>query len=182
LFSSFPKAGTSLKHVLEFCYGLIRAEKYRDPQVRFRVHCLISSQHICIKYILLLTTLRILNLTAKKSLEILYKGKHRFVNVGTDTPTAIIEARKIKLVESGMAQTIATSFFYEGSFLFTPDHKGRMITLLRHPVERAHSLFHYLCKENEKNLLLFFEHLAISHANSFILSILLLETAQGKLP
>jgi hypothetical protein len=35
LFSSFTTAGTSLKHVLEFCYGLIRAEKYRDPQVRF---------------------------------------------------------------------------------------------------------------------------------------------------
>jgi len=112
-FWHIPKtAGTSLKHVLEFCYGLIRAEKYREPQ----------------------------------SLEILYKGKHRFVNVGTDTPTAIIEARKIKLVESGMVQTIASSFFYEGTFLFTPDHRGRMVTMLRHPVERAHSLFHYLAQ------------------------------------
>lgn len=139
-----------MKHVLEFCYGLIRAEKYRDPQVRFRVHYLICSQFFFNKHILLFLALLILNITAKKSLEILYKGKHRFVNVGTDTPTAIIEARKIKLVESGMAQTIATSFFYEGSFLFTPDHKGRMITLLRHPVERAHSLFHYLCEEKER--------------------------------
>lgn len=158
-----------MKHVLEFCYGLIRAEKYRDPQVTFLLYIFLHSLYH--QADALLTLFHYLKFNLNKSLEVLYKGKHRFVNVGTDTPTAIIEARKIKLVESGMAQTIATSFFYEGSFLFTPDHKGRMLTLLRHPVERAHSLFHYLCKSKKKRILAKSMNVFISNTNPFALYI-----------
>ena len=70
--------------------------------------------------------------------------RHKFVNVDTTSPGAIEEARNIGLINSGLVQTIVSSFFYEATTLFTPVHKGRMITLLRHPVDRANSMFHYL--------------------------------------
>ena len=51
----------------------------------------------------------------------------------------------MNLANSGMAQVIVTSHFQEGSDIFTnSDHHGRWFCILRHPVERAISIFYFL--------------------------------------
>lgn len=41
-------------------------------------------------------------------------------------------------------QPIITPLFFDAQRLLEPEHRGRMFTVLRHPVYRLHSLFHYL--------------------------------------
>ena len=66
----------------------------------------------------------------------------------TTTKEGIERAINLNLVESGLADIIFTPLLYESSELFnkTPNNKGRMFGLFRHPIDRAVSLFHYLQK------------------------------------
>ncbi|KAL7488823.1 hypothetical protein ACHAW6_014421 [Cyclotella cf. meneghiniana] len=68
----------------------------------------------------------------------------KYVNVDTSTVDGIARAKKLGLVESGLADVVVTQYLYAGATLFNPVRRGRMFTLLRHPVERAVSMFHYL--------------------------------------
>jgi hypothetical protein len=52
-------------------------------------------------------------------------------------------------VESGMADVIYSSYIYEASDLFSAQQKGRCFTLLRHPIERAVSMY-YMIQDNVK--------------------------------
>mmetsp|Transcript_141 Transcript_141/g.198 ORF Transcript_141/g.198 Transcript_141/m.198 type:complete len:514 (+) Transcript_141:81-1622(+) len=74
------------------------------------------------------------------SLEII----HNTLNVDTSTIAGIARAKHANLTSLDKVDFIVSSHLHEGSALFTPDHKGRMITFLRHPVHLAVSLFHYL--------------------------------------
>jgi len=67
-----------------------------------------------------------------------------FVNVDTSTPEGIHMAKRLGLVESGLADMITTQYFHVGATLFSKTKKGRMFTFIRHPIERAVSLFYYL--------------------------------------
>lgn len=48
------------------------------------------------------------------------------------------------VMESNLLQFVVSSYFFRASELFTPNQKGRMFTMLRHPVDVAISLFYYL--------------------------------------
>lgn len=68
------------------------------------------------------------------------------VNVDTYSPDGIARARVKGLTSSGLVGSIASPNLYEASSLFATDHRGRMYLMIRHPVERAVSYFHYIQK------------------------------------
>ena len=67
-----------------------------------------------------------------------------FLNVDTYTPNGIQRAKQLNLVTSGLVDVILSPLLHDASTLFTPTRKGRMITMLRHPIERAASLFYFI--------------------------------------
>jgi len=67
-----------------------------------------------------------------------------FVNVDTYTIEGINRAKTLGLVQSKMAEVVFTPFAHESSVLFDRNHRGRMFTLLRHPVDRIISLYYFL--------------------------------------
>ena len=69
----------------------------------------------------------------------------RYVNVDTTTIPGIHRAAKLRLVPSHLADVIVTPYFMDASkLLFNPGNKARMFTILRHPIDRAVSMFFYL--------------------------------------
>jgi len=63
----------------------------------------------------------------------------------TSTLEGLKYARDTQLVQSGQVDVIPTQYLHEGATLFDgQQHRGRCFTMLRHPIERAVSLFHYL--------------------------------------
>ena len=68
-----------------------------------------------------------------------------YVNVDPSSKEGIIRAKELGLVPSGLADIIFTNnpnFAIE--HLYDEQHKGRVIGLFRHPVERLVSKFYYL--------------------------------------
>lgn len=53
-------------------------------------------------------------------------------------------AKKLGLAQSGLADLIVTTYVYEANDLFDTQHRGRLFSVFRHPVDRAISMFHYL--------------------------------------
>ena len=60
------------------------------------------------------------------------------------TPEGIEKAKELKVMESNLLQLVVSSYLFKASELFSPSQKGRMFTMLRHPVEISISLFYYL--------------------------------------
>lgn len=72
-------------------------------------------------------------------------SKHfTYVNVDTSTPEGIERARQLELADSRMADVVISTLLHQTASLFSNRHKGRLFTIVRHPVERAVSLFHYV--------------------------------------
>jgi len=72
-------------------------------------------------------------------------GNARFVNVDMSNPAGIQRAKAMNIGASGVVDAISTPFLYETASIFedVPD-SGKCFTMLRHPVDRAVSLyFHY---------------------------------------
>ncbi|KAL7537378.1 hypothetical protein ACHAWF_005744 [Thalassiosira exigua] len=63
------------------------------------------------------------------------------LNIDTQTRQGLARARSNSIIESGLVDVFATSYFYEGMLLFKPEHRGRAFTILRHPVYRAESMY-----------------------------------------
>jgi len=92
----------------------------------------------------------------------LAEGGINRVNVDTSTGPGIIRAIKMNLVSRQLADIIFTPLLHEAAELFhnnnnnnmlglsqqqqNQDYKGLIFCLMRHPLERAVSLFHYLQK------------------------------------
>mmetsp|Transcript_29523 Transcript_29523/g.62212 ORF Transcript_29523/g.62212 Transcript_29523/m.62212 type:complete len:108 (-) Transcript_29523:668-991(-) len=70
-----------------------------------------------------------------------------FVNVDTTSKRGIDRASELGLVQSGLVDMIITSdIAYAIENLFDEYHKGRVVALFRHPVDRLVSKFYYLQK------------------------------------
>lgn len=67
-----------------------------------------------------------------------------FVNVDTTTEAGIDRARRMGLAESGLADVIITPLVHEAEVIFSPNARGRVFTLFRHPLDRALSMFYYI--------------------------------------
>ena len=72
-------------------------------------------------------------------------GAH-FLNVDTISPEGILRAQQLGLVPSGMADMIVTTSYLNFALehLYDNQHKGRVLAMFRHPVDRLVSLFYYL--------------------------------------
>ncbi len=80
-----------------------------------------------------------------ESLQVFEKHGAKFVNVDTTSYAGIIKAKKWNLTSSGIVDAIiVTSFLYDASELFSPNHRGKFFTVMRDPIERAVSLLNYL--------------------------------------
>jgi hypothetical protein len=67
-----------------------------------------------------------------------------FVNVDTITRPGILRAERLGLVPSGLANLIvAANLNFAIEHLYDEDHKGRVLAMFRHPVERLISKFYY---------------------------------------
>ena len=76
-----------------------------------------------------------------------YNSKARYVNVDTTTRTGIDRARKLNLVSSNLADLIITSDpIYAIANLYSDEdeNRGRVLLMMRHPVDRLVSKFYYL--------------------------------------
>ena len=69
----------------------------------------------------------------------------KFVNVDTTSQKGILRAAKLGLVASGKADMIFTSDInFAAAHLFDSNHRARIFSLFRHPVDRSVSKFYYL--------------------------------------
>lgn len=88
-----------------------------------------------------------------QALGIVTLGNARFVNVDMSKPAGIQRAKAMHLGASGMVDAISTPFLYETASIFedVPD-SGKCFTMLRHPVDRAVSLYyHYQSDDSNPN-------------------------------
>jgi len=81
-------------------------------------------------------------------LEVVSVAGHRYVNVDTTTVNGISEAKALGLASSRLAHVIVSPRFQEGASLFSSSNRGRAFAMLRHPIERAVSMFYFLKKHN----------------------------------
>jgi hypothetical protein len=71
-------------------------------------------------------------------------SERRFINVDSTTRPGIARAKQLGLAESGLADIISSPLFPEIIDVMNEQHRGRMFTVLRHPIDRASSMFYYL--------------------------------------
>ena len=68
-----------------------------------------------------------------------------YVNVDTTNKPGLNRAKNMGLVHSGLVDMIITSdITYAVENLFDESHKGRVLGLFRHPIDRLVSKFYYL--------------------------------------
>ena len=77
-------------------------------------------------------------------LEVIEVGGHKYLNVDTTTQAGITKAKALGLASSGLANLVVSPRLQDAASLFGPAKKGRTFALLRHPVERAVSMFFFL--------------------------------------
>ena len=121
LFFHIPRSGGStIKDILGMCMGKVEA-----TDVGVRNHRLkLGSEYV----------LQVVNSDDGAA----------FVNVDTSTAKGIHRAKRMGLVESRLAEVIVSQHLHPVSTLFNAEQQGRMFTMIRHPIERAVSMFHYL--------------------------------------
>ena len=75
-------------------------------------------------------------------------GGHKYINVDTTTELGITKAKKLGLASSGLVDLVISPRLAQAASLFGPSKQGRAFAFLRHPVERAVSMFYFLKKHN----------------------------------
>jgi len=75
----------------------------------------------------------------------------KYINVDTTTIEGINRARTFDLASNSTVDMVFSSYLSEASSLYNADHKGRAFTILRHPIDRAISMFHYLVSNPQLN-------------------------------
>lgn len=84
------------------------------------------------------------NLHTQDMLQIVEVYGDEYVNVDTTTIDGIKRAIRLNLAGSGLTDVVHSPYLLEAGKMFTDPFRARLFTLLRHPIERAVHLFHYL--------------------------------------
>lgn len=108
--------GTTLKHIIGTCLKRVQASRAAAD------YCDMNSDELSICHTKLGT----------------------FVNADPSDHLGIQRSEKMGLVTSGIADVVVSSRVLHAVTLFDAEHKGRLFTLLRDPIERAISTFYYL--------------------------------------
>ena len=77
---------------------------------------------------------------------------NRYVNVDTTSTSGLDRAVELGMASSGMAEMVASSYMKEAGVLFDLQHQGRAFTVIRHPVERAVSMYYYRTRSEKADL------------------------------
>ena len=75
-----------------------------------------------------------------------------YVNVDASNVPGLDRAARLGLGGSGLADVVTSSYLREAGALFDPGHRGRAFTVLRHPLERAVSTYHYRTRGDQADL------------------------------
>jgi hypothetical protein len=76
-----------------------------------------------------------------------------YLNVDTSSPDGIKHAKELNMANLPGLNFVSTSFFYDAAQnLFSDMHRGRCITMMRHPVERAASMYHLFASDPHSNV------------------------------
>jgi len=112
--------GSSLKDILNVCFGLVGATDIAPG---------IIEDHQFFR----------------KDLQVLERmDGSKILNVDMGTLQGIHHAKVKELVNNTLTDYITSQHFNAAAELFTTNNRGRMFTLLRHPIERVISSFYYL--------------------------------------
>ena len=79
-----------------------------------------------------------------KELKVVSFSDHNYTNVNIATTEGIKHAMNLGLVPSHLADTLVSAHADLIPSLFNANDKGRAFVLLRHPVDRAASMFYFL--------------------------------------
>ena len=118
LYWQIPRTGgTTLKHILGSCLNLVQASRMSVD------YCDVEDPelHICST-----------------------KNLGSYVNADTSDDHGIQRAQEMQLVSSGLVDVVVSSRFLHVAALFDVDHRGRVFTVIRDPVDRIVSTFYYL--------------------------------------
>ena len=117
-FWHIPRSGGStVKHITAECLGLTQASEVGTVGGHIEDDELVAVHHI-------------------------EGGK--FVNVDTSTIAGLERARLMNLTSFPKLHIITSPFLIKASELFNEEHNGRVFFFLRHPVERAVSMYYHL--------------------------------------
>lgn len=129
-----PKsAGSTLKAILSGCYHLVLASDVGVKPDMLPLHPPIEKG--------------LLRLVQNK-------GGNIYVNIQTTTLPGLHWARDNNFPSSGLADVVSSHLFFptlEYLFADNTSSKGKVFTILRHPIERVLSLFYYLGGESSKH-------------------------------
>jgi len=78
------------------------------------------------------------------SLQLIEGNGIKYVNVDMSNPEGIARAKNLGVGAWKKVDMVSSSYLYDGAGIFDPNHKGYMIAMFRHPIERAVSLFYNL--------------------------------------
>jgi len=108
--------GSSVKDILGGCLGLVQAS---DVGARER-----HGEDTAIKVVRL--------------------NGAKYLNIDTSTTEGIERAKKLDAMGSGKFDALVSHRFVEAADLFTFQHRAKLFTVFRDPIERAVSMFYYL--------------------------------------
>eukprot|EP00521_Asterionellopsis_glacialis_P007786 CAMPEP_0195285114 /NCGR_PEP_ID=MMETSP0707-20130614/3060_1 /TAXON_ID=33640 /ORGANISM="Asterionellopsis glacialis, Strain CCMP134" /LENGTH=514 /DNA_ID=CAMNT_0040344557 /DNA_START=160 /DNA_END=1704 /DNA_ORIENTATION=+ len=108
--------GTTLKHIMGTCLGKVQAARTSAD------YCDIHSD----------------------TLSTCQTKFGEYVNADPSDHGGIQRADHLNLIPSGLSDVIVSSRILHASTLFDEEHKGRLFTIFRDPIERAVSTFYYL--------------------------------------
>jgi len=70
----------------------------------------------------------------------------KYLNVDTTSIEGIGRAKELGLADSGLLDVLVSHRFIAVSDLFTFEHRAKLFVMMRHPIDRAVSMFYYLSR------------------------------------
>jgi len=120
-FWQVPLSGSSAQSIMTGCLNLVLASSMGD-----------------------------LNNSYPENLEVVPVGNQEYVDVNLGQPKGIEHAHNLGLASSGLADVVVSHHLhYAGKQIFEPEHRARAFTILRHPIERAVSVYHALVRNSQ---------------------------------
>jgi len=127
-FWHIPRSGGStVKHITAECLGLTQASEVGTVGGHIEDEELIAVHHI-------------------------QGGK--FMNVDTTTMDGLQRAKELDLASFPDLHLVVSPFLLKAAELFDDDHRGRIIIMLRNPIERAVSMYYYLSANDPEGAIL----------------------------